>query len=150
MNPRNPRLNVAKAQRGSILLEGMIAILIFSMGILALMGMQAQSVKNTGDAKYRADASFLANKVIASMWTADPVNLTGDFQTGGAKFLQWRDNDVRGTSTGLPGGDATVQFGANRLVTVRVLWQAPQDTTQHNYTTVTQVCTNQAVTAALC
>lgn len=137
-------------QRGSILLEGLIAILIFSMGILALMGMQAQSIKNTGDAKYRADASFLANKVIARMWTSNAATLQGDFQTGGPLFTQWRTNDVQGPSTGLPNGNATITFGANRVVTVSVLWQAPQDLNQHNFTTVTQICTNQASAAALC
>ena len=39
------------SQKGSMLLEGLIAILLFSMGIIALMGLQAIAMKNTADAK---------------------------------------------------------------------------------------------------
>ena len=60
-------------QQGSVLLEGLIAILIFSMGILALVGLQAAAIKNSSDAKYRADASYLANQIIGQMW-ADRAN----------------------------------------------------------------------------
>jgi len=50
----------SKTQQGIALLESMIAILIFSMGILALAGLQGVLVKNTSDAKYRAEATFIA------------------------------------------------------------------------------------------
>ena len=46
------------AQQGVVLLESLIAILIFSMGILALVGLQAAMISNTSNAKYRADASY--------------------------------------------------------------------------------------------
>ena len=52
-------------QQGVVLIEALIAILIFSMGIMALLGLQAAMIKNTSDNKYRADASFIANNVLA-------------------------------------------------------------------------------------
>ena len=42
-----------RSQRGMMLLEGLIAILIFSLGVLAMIGMQAVSVSQTSQAKYR-------------------------------------------------------------------------------------------------
>ena len=63
-NPAKPRL----LQRGATLLEAMVGILIFSLGILALVGMQALAIKQVNDAKYRADASFFANQIIGEMW----------------------------------------------------------------------------------
>ena len=62
-------------QRGVMLLEALVAILLFSMGILALVALQAVAIKNTADAKYRADAAFLANQIIARMWMENPANL---------------------------------------------------------------------------
>ena len=47
-----------KKQRGVMLIEGLIAILIFSLGVLAMVGMQAQAINHTSQAKYRADAAF--------------------------------------------------------------------------------------------
>ncbi len=51
-----------------MLLEALISILIFSIGILAIVGLQAASVKMSSDAKYRSDASLLANQLVAQMW----------------------------------------------------------------------------------
>ena len=36
----------------------MVAIFIFSIGVLAVIGMQAVSIRTAADAKYRADAAF--------------------------------------------------------------------------------------------
>ena len=63
------------AERGAVLLEAFIAILLFSMGILALVGVQATAVKHAADAKYRAEAAYLANQIIAQMWAENPANL---------------------------------------------------------------------------
>ena len=61
------------SQKGAVLLEALIAILIFSMGILALVGLQAAMLQNTTDSKFRADASYLAQQQIGRIW-ADPAN----------------------------------------------------------------------------
>jgi Tfp pilus assembly protein PilV len=71
--PSSRRSNYA--QDGSILLEALIAILLFSMGMLALAGVQAAAIKNAADAKYRAEASFLASQIIAQMWAENPATL---------------------------------------------------------------------------
>ncbi len=54
-------------QRGIVLVEGMIAILIFSIGILGIVGLQAAMAKSTGDAKYRAEASFIAQQRLSAI-----------------------------------------------------------------------------------
>ena len=47
------RFKLRKEQRGSILLEALIAILIFSMGILAMMGLQATAINTVAESKCR-------------------------------------------------------------------------------------------------
>ena len=47
-------------QSGVMLLEALIGILIFSVGILAMVGMQAIAIRLSTDARDRAEASNLA------------------------------------------------------------------------------------------
>lgn len=59
---------IRSSQSGATLLEALVAIFIFSIGILALVALQAAAIKESIDAKYRSDASYLANQIIAQMW----------------------------------------------------------------------------------
>lgn len=118
-------------QQGVVLIEALIAILIFSMGIMALLGLQAAMIKNTSDNKYRADASFIAQQRIGSMW-ADPANLAN-----------YACNTTAAGTCGdigasLPNGTQTIAVAAGGLVTITVTWQAPGGD-QHNYTTATYI-----------
>ena len=44
-------------QRGMFLLEALVGILIFSIGILALVAMQATAITAQADAQYRVEAA---------------------------------------------------------------------------------------------
>ena len=61
----------SRRQSGSVILESMIAILVFSLGILGIVGLQAASIKASTDAKYRSEASLLVNELIGRMWVSD-------------------------------------------------------------------------------
>ena len=56
-----------KSQQGVMLLEALVAILIFSIGIVAVMGMQAASIAQVTQAKFRTDASYLASMTMADL-----------------------------------------------------------------------------------
>ena len=100
-------------QSGVILLETLIAILIFSIGILALVGMQAVMISNSSDAKYRSEASFIAQKRIGELW----ANPTGDLAEPGTDI-----------SSILPGGTRTTEQVAVGEFIVTVTWQPPGNT----------------------
>jgi type IV pilus assembly protein PilV len=102
-------------QQGAVLLEALIAILIFSMGILALVGLQAAMIQNTTDSKFRADASYIAQKRIGIIW-ADPANA--------ATYVE-ANTDI---SSLLPGGLRTVTQTATNQFQVVVGWTAPGET----------------------
>ena len=76
-----------------MILEAMIALLIFSLGILGIVGLQAASIKASTDAKYRSEAALLVNEVIGRMWVSDRTQATlqANFAsaTGGADFQAW-------------------------------------------------------------
>lgn len=115
------------AQQGVVLLEALIAILLFSMGVLAIVGLQAAMIKNTADSKYRADAGFIAQQRIGLMWS-DPGNVTSYLESG---------TDI---SALLPGGTRTVTQPVAGQFTVTVTWQQPgAGETRHNFTTTARI-----------
>jgi type IV pilus assembly protein PilV len=131
MNPVNGP--GARNQRGATLIEGMLAILIFSIGILGIMGLHAASIRNTTDAQFRAEASHLANSLIARMRVYDAGTVTTDFASpAGAQYTQWLA-DIATANETLPGmatNPPTVAFGGanGREITVSIFWQAGGDT----------------------
>lgn len=126
-------------QRGVMLLEALIGILIFSIGILALLGMQAVAMSTTMDAKYRSEASFLANEIVGVMW-GDPANLT-DYSTASCAATP-RCNDWLGRVQALlpnaTGANAPTIAVNNRQVTITVRWQPPGDGAS-NHVVVAQI-----------
>lgn len=131
-----------KIQSGVALLEALVGILIFSIGILALMGLQAQSIRNTVEAKYRNEAAYLANQIIGQMWV-DRANLAA-YDTGGganANMTAWRAQ----VANTLPrvvvaGANSPIIAVAGNQVTVTVLWQLPgSDSVQRQFSVVAQI-----------
>lgn len=131
-------------QRGFILLEGLIAILLFSFGILAIVGIQATAVNFSSDAKYRTDAILLANQVIGQMWVSDRTvtTLQTDFQGGngsdGSKYSEWA-TDVAAVLPGVAANKPTIAVAPSSEVTVTVRWQAPNDSTVHQAVAIAQI-----------
>ena len=124
------QLKNPSSQKGIVILEALVALLIFSFGILALVGLQAAMIKNTSDNKYRADASFLAQERIGRMWS-DPNNLG----TYACTNVVAACADVSGV---LPNGTRTVLVEAKGYVTVNVTWRLP-GSDAHNFTTSTYI-----------
>ena len=146
-----------------MLLEALIAIVIFSIGILAIVGLQANSIRMSTDAKFRSDANLLANQYISTMWAdiASATTAAGAFSsaefapytTGGTNFINWYNTAV---VPALPSG-ASAAVTANTIllcgnivsatctgnqqnsvtnVTVALSWQLPGGDV-HSYSTDT-------------
>jgi type IV pilus assembly protein PilV len=62
------RIPSQSQQHGFLMLEALIAILLFSVGILAVVAMQGTSIATVTQSKVRSDASFLADQVIGQIW----------------------------------------------------------------------------------
>lgn len=126
-----------------MVLEPLVALLIFSAGILAIVGMQAASLKLAGDAKYRTDASLLANQLIGQMWVGNRsvVALQANYSSpGGASYTAWQ-NQVQAVLPGSGTHPPTVTVNAgNGLVTVNVFWQVPGNASPtHSHTVIAQI-----------
>lgn len=146
-------------QRGVMLFEALTSILIFSIGILAIVGLQVNSIKLASDAKYRADASFLANQYIGEMSLAQSSpTFVADFSSpvgsgiAGTKYLAWWTSSVQVTLPVSGASAPTVTIAQSVVavastvsssVTIDIFWNVPGKNTggasSHKYHTQTQI-----------
>ena len=100
-------------QTGAMLIEVLVSILIFSFGLLGLVGLQAVALQNSVSAQDRTIAANVANEMISQMWlrnTSDPANLT-------TEIAAWQTR----ASSKLPGATGTVVENAG-ITTVAIQW----------------------------
>jgi type IV pilus assembly protein PilV len=144
-------LRARRAERGAFLLEALIGILIFSLGILGIVGLQAQAIRSTNDAEYRAQAVYLANSLISQMWADNRNTLKANYDSavGGPKYTQFT-LDVQNGMLGaiFPAApivkvdvtDGSLPLAVTKtssVVQVQIFWRLPGETatTTHNYIT---------------
>lgn len=140
-------------QGGFFLIEALIALLIFSLGILGMVGMGGAAIAAQSDAQYRTEAANWANEIATQIaLNVDRANLAtslpefahqpvdGGYCTFGgsassqAVVTDWVDK-VRGAVpgvAGLPGAtdvsqqiQVDVSAAGHNKVTVTICWQPP-------------------------
>lgn len=141
----HPLQTGSSKQRGSVILESLIAMLIFSMGILAIVGLQGASIRNVAGAKYRTDASLLANQIIGRMWTTDKAtaSLQNDYNSpNGLMYLAWASNvqqSLPGVISGVAGTMPTISIDGNNEARITIQWQSPGENAPHNYVAIARI-----------
>jgi type IV pilus assembly protein PilV len=153
--PAHRRLARLRAQQGILLIEALIAILIFSLGILGMVGLQASAIKQSSEAAYRSIAAFKANDLVSLMWTSDrtAATLQANFGSGGSgtPYADWL---ATVQASGLPGVTSansalpTVVFttvaggtGAppSSRVVITIFWRMPGDAANRQYVMTSQL-----------
>lgn len=133
-------------QGGVMLLEAMLGILIFSLGVLALVAMQAVSSSNVSNARFRSEAAFLANEILSQAWVDRGLaagNVVNYRYPGGSSpaLTAWvakvnqllPQSDLYPptiTQTAIPGMDRGWQL------TVTVYWKAPDALAPSNHVAI--------------
>jgi type IV pilus assembly protein PilV len=125
-----------QATRGLVLIDALIAVVVFALGVLAVVALQGTANQQSSQAKYRAEATMLANALIAQMWLTDrqPTTLEDSFATGGDAYEAWlatvagvlpgaEDNPPEVTVEAVPAGAAGAPDTAR--VTVQLRWKPP-------------------------
>jgi type IV pilus assembly protein PilV len=126
--PRASRLR--PRQGGFTLIEVLVVLLLFSVGLLGLVGLQAKAMQISTSGEDSTRAALLANEMASAMWAANSV--TNGAATAGA----WNARVGNTAAGGLPNGVGTAVV-TNCVATITVTWRAPQETAPHQY--VTQV-----------
>jgi type IV pilus assembly protein PilV len=139
---RRRRVGMARAHaaRGFMLIEALVALLIFAFGVLGIVGLQAAMTKAQTQSKSRADASLLAQQVLGSMWTdtaANRANYAAASCAAYARCSQWAAR----VAAELPNGAGAVDVSALPLVAVTITWTPPNEQ-QHTYATTSAIATN--------
>lgn len=118
--PKQVRTYRLPAQRGSVLIEAMVAVVIFSMGVLALVGLQTAMLKNSNDNRYRAEAQLIAQTHLANMMA---------YGGGASGYVSKVDGEK--IKAQLPNGTLNFSALTNSMVTVTVGWQVPGGNQHH-------------------
>jgi type IV pilus assembly protein PilV len=118
MNKLNRPLRSRRTQAGFTLLETLVAIVIFSIGLLGVVGLQARSIQFSVDGEDRNRASLMADGIVATMWGNNIPSASLDAIARTA------------LAAGATGGpyNATAFVGApdaNGVVEIRITWRPP-------------------------
>jgi type IV pilus assembly protein PilV len=159
----------SRFQQGGFLLEALVGILIFTLGVLGLVALQGRAIAYSSDAQFRGEAAYLANAYVSKMWADARINIPARyvvagqpefdaFQTavfrlpGAAAIVNNPSVTIVQPAAGAETSDARGDGGnialsaTGTLVTIVIQWQPPsQDGTPgpiHNYTMSTIIAHN--------
>ncbi|HPE00801.1 MAG: hypothetical protein RLZ55_1007 [Actinomycetota bacterium] len=139
--------STAYRQRGLSMVEILVAIVVLSIGLLGLAGLQANSLRTSQSALYRSQAATFAEDMAERM----RANLGGartyeiDMSAAAPTGTSVADRDRAewlARLANLPAGDGAIAIDAvNRTVTITVQWDDSRagGPTDANYTLVTRI-----------
>jgi type IV pilus assembly protein PilV len=115
---------IAGTQRGVALMECLAALLIFSVGLLGLLGLEARVMNISVDSENRGRAALLAGEVASQMWLKNTVSGT-DPDVAAATA-----NAADQTKGGLPSGVVTITAvpATTNAADITVTWHEVSDT----------------------
>jgi type IV pilus assembly protein PilV len=128
------------AQRGLSLVEVLVTIVLVSVGLLGIAGLQIASVQNTSSAAQRFEATLLAEDILERMRAnrAEAITNAYDLAFGAAPATVGVAQDDlsawRLALTTLPGGDGAVDVNqevvagvTSNIATITVRWTDVSD-----------------------
>jgi type IV pilus assembly protein PilV len=125
----------ARTQRGVGLIESLMALAIFSIGLLGLLGLEARVMNIAVDSENRNRAAMLASEVASQMWLNNTV------APASAAYTALVANAGDQTQGGLPGGAVTVVpvAGTTNAADITVTWQETSDAAGNTSTLTTRI-----------
>lgn len=103
------------------MLEALVAALIFAIGALGMVGLQASMTRVQTVDKFRGDATYLASELVGLLWADLPnLNSYDTVSCGGyTRCSDWSGKVARA----LPGGTSSVAVNAlTGVVTISISW----------------------------
>lgn len=124
----NTKLQIP-SQLGFTLIEVMVAVVVLSIGLLGLAGLQITGLRNNQSASFRSTATVLAYDITDAMRANRTDARDGKYEiamtdakpTGSATYQQDLNNWLSELALRLPAGDGSITV-ASDMVTVTVQW----------------------------
>ncbi len=116
-----------QTQRGVTLIEVLVALLVLSIGLLGLAGLQTVALQHNQAAYMRSQATNLAHDVADRMRANREAALAGDYDTNDCDAPTEKDPDDSDLGEWcaavrqLPGGTASISRSDNRF-TITIQW----------------------------
>lgn len=111
----------ARRSGGFVMLEALVAGLIFAVGVLGVVGLQASMSQAQTTSQFRGEATYLASELIGLLW-ADLPGLTNYNTAQCAGYARCNDWANKVTRT-LPGATTAVAVNAGTgVVTISITW----------------------------
>lgn len=98
----NQENNASRKEQGFTLVEILIALTIFAIGILGIASMQAWGLRGNASAIWHSQAATLAADRIEKLMMVDYADLTSDSETQGNYTISWTvstNNPINNTAT---------------------------------------------------
>lgn len=132
-------------QKGYVLLESLVAMLLLTVGMLGVIGLQARTIAVNTQSQQRMQASLYASELVG-LASADPVNAgcyavlaspSADCSSYKASSLaaKWAEAALNG----LPNSEVATSLAADGTFSVTLQWKRDQEATTHNYVLTTRV-----------
>jgi type IV pilus assembly protein PilV len=123
------RRHIARAQRGVALLECLMALLIFSVGLLGLLGLEARVMNISVDSENRNRAAMLAGEIASQMWLNNTVTPATPATANTPAYNALLTRVADQTQGGLPGGVPSVVpvVGTTNAADITISWQESSD-----------------------
>ncbi len=127
-----------KKQSGSFVIEALISILLFAVGIVALMIVMAQSTNQSGLSKVRNDASYLAGELIGDLWVSVSSTAVG---LNTVDTSAWQSHVASVMPPGSPAPLLT--YSGTTGINILIQWPDPKDpNVTHQYQTYADIVKN--------
>nr|WP_281286100.1 type IV pilus modification protein PilV [Methylibium rhizosphaerae] len=108
------------AQQGMSLIEVLVSLVIFSIGVLGMVGLQARATQLSIDAEDRTRATLLANELVSQMWAAGTTEVNQDV------VAAWQRRLADTAAGGLPNAQGVVSGpDGEGMVAIRITWRSP-------------------------
>lgn len=132
--------NIWNKQKGFYLIEAVIAILVFAIGILGVIKIQANSINNVSDVQFRTTASGLSQSIINQI-LLDKNNISSYIDGTSDNYQNWLTQvkkSLPGVENNLP--QITYEsksYGTN--LKVIIFWNNPKTSHISNFTNETTI-----------
>ena len=129
-------MSLRRYGRGTFLVEALVALVVLSLASAGLLGIVAHALRESGNARWRAEAFDLAASTFARMATEDAAQLDARYATtAGAGYRALLASATRlpgvAADTNAPEVAIDATAGGGHRIAISVRWQLPNENGAH-------------------